>query len=891
MTNKVMLALLKTYFNYSRKALYKCSIALLAFLFVASNASAKVTLEKNKGLTKYHNDLSDLYSAYRFSPNLMVEKGKATKSFGNDTTRIKRFANKAEFLDFKISGQLRSLSFTSFYGKINSPKDIPYRVFVSKTGQEKSEWLELRPKIEVKASAKSWLKASYQINEIPAGYDFFRIQFPVTKKKVWQPLLGDLVALYDDSVDLSYDNEIPPVIPSETLQDNFSNNYLIFSKSPELKLDSSRQQLKLTDSGVDKSKIPYVSYEVYGRVKEIEIDFSSPQKIEHQVIVLALSTTGDLDNDWSVLTDYEVIDKGQYSSITAIVPPDLTNYDFVKISLSPEAHDIALEQVEIRYLEDFELYDDNISREIDYQSIGGGQARLAVPAAIKQLMADAGIQSKLDWYVTRGQGKQSNRLFAGGDEPFRFVSYNIPNLNMSEDPFWSIKPDFEIEDGIRTIAHMGAKVTRVYTLSIEKIKLPKKKENKGNQQLTLPKKNENELSTTHISWDENRQLVFNEDAFVAMDKMLAYSNKHGVRVIIPFIDRNDWWGGIKHFSAAYQKSYYQFYTDEEVISEFKKVIHYVLNRVNTITGVRYKDDPAVFAWETGNELRGKEVSAWTSQIAAYIKSIDSKHLVMDGKEASKPADRDKRQRHVRIDNSAIFDPNIDIISNHYYGGDYEKRLMTDLKTLADAKPFIIGETGLSKSTNIEQLVNAVIETNVVGVALWSLRTQDEQGGYRDHKDGKYHAYHWPGFAENEARYQEQTVMNFIWKKAYEINGLAKPKHLPAPEFAPVMLETSTFKNIRWRGVTSAQYYRIARSDNGRDDWKVIADRVTTGSTQREKYVQTQRQDSWGIIHDNVLQPWLFTDQSVDPGKAYYYRVQAVNSGGESYWSAPLKVSQ
>ena len=30
---------------------------------------------------------------------------------------------------------------------------------------------------------------------------------------------------------------------------------------------------------------------------------------------------------------------------------------------------------------------------------------------------------------------------------------------------------------------------------------------------------------------------------------------------------------------------------------------YVLNRRNTITGVRYGDDPCVLAWETGNELQ------------------------------------------------------------------------------------------------------------------------------------------------------------------------------------------------------------------------------------------------------------------------------------------------
>ena len=35
----------------------------------------------------------------------------------------------------------------------------------------------------------------------------------------------------------------------------------------------------------------------------------------------------------------------------------------------------------------------------------------------------------------------------------------------------------------------------------------------------------------------------------------------------------------------------------------KLIFTFLLNRVNTITGRRYGDDPSILAWETGNELQ------------------------------------------------------------------------------------------------------------------------------------------------------------------------------------------------------------------------------------------------------------------------------------------------
>ena len=46
-----------------------------------------------------------------------------------------------------------------------------------------------------------------------------------------------------------------------------------------------------------------------------------------------------------------------------------------------------------------------------------------------------------------------------------------------------------------------------------------------------------------------------------------------------------------------------FYTDPTIIGWYKEWIAHVLERTNTLTGVRYKDDPTIAMWELGNEPR------------------------------------------------------------------------------------------------------------------------------------------------------------------------------------------------------------------------------------------------------------------------------------------------
>lgn len=64
----------------------------------------------------------------------------------------------------------------------------------------------------------------------------------------------------------------------------------------------------------------------------------------------------------------------------------------------------------------------------------------------------------------------------------------------------------------------------------------------------------------------------------------------------------------------------------------------VLTRVNKLTGVAYKDDPTIMAWELMNEprcqsdLSGRSIQQWITEMAAHVKSVDARHLLEAGLE-------------------------------------------------------------------------------------------------------------------------------------------------------------------------------------------------------------------------------------------------------------------
>ncbi len=440
-----------------------------------------------------------------------------------------------------------------------------------------------------------------------------------------------------------------------------------------------------------------------------------------------------------------------------------------------------------------------------------------------------GTSQGFDHFVTR----QGDRLMDGPKE-YRFISFNIPNLHYVEDnlPFeetnpWRLPDEFEITDALTAIQQSGGRATRIYTLSVQA----------PGDAPDIPR---------HVLGPGQ----FNEEAFRALDKVLEVANRTGVRVIIPFVDNWIWWGGIREYAAFRGKKKEAFWTDPQIIADFKKTIEHVINRTNTYTGIKYKNDKAILAWETGNELQCPD--EWTREIARYIKSLDENHLVIDGFFSSVLRDE------------SIENPYIDIVTTHHYPSNPREmfeQVKSNRAKSKGKKPYFVGEFGFVETDAVRTLLNNVIADGTSGALIWSLRYRSRDGGFYWHSEpfggDRYKAYHWSGFASGQA-YDERNLMALMREKAFEIQGQTPPQ-LPVP-IAPVLLPIEDVAAISWQGSAGAQSYDIERAERKNGPWIEVGRNISDAAIPYRP---------------------LFNDTSVEIGKAYFYRVKAQNDAGVS----------
>ena len=477
-------------------------------------------------------------------------------------------------------------------------------------------------------------------------------------------------------------------------------------------------------------------------------------------------------------------------------------------------------------------------------------------------------------FVTR----EGDRLRDGGS-PFKFVSFNIPTLHVNEDgvdPSWHITDPWEQEDALASVSQMGGNVVRIYTLSV------------GSSERHI------------VGLDDDGLLLYNEELFVALDHAVALASKYCIRLIIPFVDNARWWGGIEDYVELWNDAHpneeplqkEDFWSHPDTQDYYLQVVDFLLNRENTVTGIVYKDDTTILAWETGNELAHEvhkpeeypdfpidDVAAWTALMAAEIKEKDPNHLLIDGRYG------------VYVD--ALLDENIDIVSNHYYKrwedvANYTYNLYEEdflgVETQMGSqsyKPLLNGEYGFVNVSEMEYMLDLIIHTpGITGALIWSLRFHDSDGGFYFHPDGcaapedpgediecedldgswTVYAYHWPGFSTAD-QWDETEILWMIREKAFSIRGLEVPD-IEAP-IAPYILEytdgPTAVPEFVWRGSTGASEYSLWKSESEEGDW-VLAES--------------------GFNDAEIANTAFIADQGAEPG-TWYYCMKAHNQGGSS----------
>jgi mannan endo-1,4-beta-mannosidase len=293
-----------------------------------------------------------------------------------------------------------------------------------------------------------------------------------------------------------------------------------------------------------------------------------------------------------------------------------------------------------------------------------------VPAAPYNFVVRKGSSLMLDGKVFRFAG--ANIYWLGLQEPSDDISY---------------PSHFRVDDALATAAFMGETVVRAHTLGIS-----------VGCQLCL----EPSLGT------------FNQVALQHIDYAIWSAEMHHIRLIIPFVDNWHYYHGGKHTFTDWRglPNEQAFYYSSLVINDFEQYINVILNHVNSYTGIAYKDDPTILAWETGNELSAP--TDWVRDISSYIKGIDPHHLIMDGNYEQ----ADETSNFV----SDLAIKSVDIYTGHYYPPNITA-LHTELnQVLSVNKVFIVGEYDWNTNTGdgLSDFLSAIEHSKVAGDMYWSL---------------------------------------------------------------------------------------------------------------------------------------------------------------------------
>ncbi|WP_274649063.1 cellulase family glycosylhydrolase [Paenibacillus humicola] len=411
----------------------------------------------------------------------------------------------------------------------------------------------------------------------------------------------------------------------------------------------------------------------------------------------------------------------------------------------------------------------------------------------------------------------------GGTE-FRFIGTNAPFLGRT----WGDPAEFE--DEIRAASQSGINVIRLYPFEVKMSSDPAG-------------------TYRHVMGPGN----FNDSAFRLFDKILQLANRYNVRLIIPFVDAYTYVGGTADWAAFRGKSADSFWSDPVVKQDFKDFIRYVVNRTNTITNVPYKNDKAILAWQLGNELRSTD--SWTSEMAAYIKSLDPNHLVGDGGYV----------RAQGIRSNALNDPNIDFIDPHIYlyhnYADPVATLNNWRATTQGKKPLIIGEFGDFPPETTDRLLSTMQSNGTTGAMIWGTMFHHRMGGWHWPPVGDWSYVRYPGFPSGDWA-NESAVIELLRSYAYSFRGSAVPAW-PAPD-APVLFPSDSVHALSWMGVSTAASYDLERAASANGPWTVIAGGVTDDVTAPENY--------------NYTVP-VADDPDAVLGKGYFYRVRAKSPSG------------
>jgi mannan endo-1,4-beta-mannosidase len=277
---------------------------------------------------------------------------------------------------------------------------------------------------------------------------------------------------------------------------------------------------------------------------------------------------------------------------------------------------------------------------------------------------------------------------------------------------------------------------------------------------------------------DSREVVVNETGLRQLDATLAAAAQHGIRLFLTMA--NNWidFGGIDQsvkwealLNASYEAEgplHDDFFDRPWQMDTHRAWISTLVNRRNSITGVVYRDDPTIFAWELMNEPRctgsgfyrssnrcalvgpkpaSLKILPWVAAMSAALREMDPNHLIAVGDEGFLCEPYSEAPNYVTdcgagVDFSGFLAlPNVDFASMHVYPDNYHETndwaisWVANHTKIADAlgKPTVVGEFNVkaNQSETLRAWTSSFLDNGVAGDMVWMLcgRDANAPGGW------------------------------------------------------------------------------------------------------------------------------------------------------------------